>query len=67
MPRTPEQVAADDTLTEAIEQVHRAYQDEGGGPVEGVLTEYDSGVPIPHLLGLCEYASTRYRKAIATD
>ncbi|WP_454199576.1 hypothetical protein [Nocardia sp. Marseille-Q1738] len=36
MPRTPEQVKADDALTEAIEVVHRAYNDD----VEGVLTTY---------------------------
>lgn len=89
MSRTPEQVAADDALTEAIERVHRAYEDEDG-PIEGVLTEYvvlairqywdddgdsctatyssprDSGVPISHLLGMVEYASTRC-KAIAED
>lgn len=36
MARTPEQVAADDALTAAIEAIHRAYHDE----VEGVLTKY---------------------------
>lgn len=36
MARTAEQVAADDALTTAIEQVHTAYNDD----VEGVLTKY---------------------------
>jgi hypothetical protein len=35
--RTPEQVAADDALTAAIEAVQRAYHDDGN---EGVLTSY---------------------------
>lgn len=36
MARTPEQVAADDALTAAIEAMHRTYHPE----VEGVLTKY---------------------------
>ncbi|MDZ7914780.1 MAG: hypothetical protein U5O16_23550 [Rhodococcus sp. (in: high G+C Gram-positive bacteria)] len=36
MARTPEQVAADDALTAAIEAMHRAYHPE----VTGVLTKY---------------------------
>ena len=36
MARTPEQVAADDALTAAIEAMHRAYHPE----IEGVLTKY---------------------------
>ncbi|MBF6291817.1 hypothetical protein IU454_08060 [Nocardia farcinica] len=36
MPRTPEQIAADDALTAAIEAVQRAYDDE----LQGVLTGY---------------------------
>lgn len=87
MPRTPEQVAADEALTAAIEAVHRAYFE----PVQGVLTKYlvlaqrqwwdeaddavtanygtprDNDVPLSDLLGMVEYASTRYRKVIAHD
>lgn len=37
MPRTPEQVAADDALTAAIEQVWFAYYPETG---PGILMEY---------------------------
>ena len=37
MTRTPEQIAADDALTSAIEAVHQAYYADG---VEGVLTKY---------------------------
>ena len=36
MSRTPEQIAADDNLTAAIEAQQRAYHDDN----EGVLTEY---------------------------
>lgn len=36
MSRTPEQVKADDALTEAINAVHRAYHDDS----QGVLTTY---------------------------
>ncbi|MBW0275011.1 hypothetical protein ATM97_27810 [Nocardia sp. MH4] len=36
MARTPEQVAADDALTTAIDAVHRAYDED----TEGVLTGY---------------------------
>lgn len=85
--RTPEQVTADDNLTEAIDQVHRAYY----GEPDGVLTKYvviaqrrhwdDTGlgfttqystpmgddVPIADLLGLVEYAATRYRHVITSE
>lgn len=37
MPRTPEQVAADDTLTEAVQAVHDAYH---GDDIKGILTDY---------------------------
>ncbi|MGY2019386.1 hypothetical protein [Nocardia gipuzkoensis] len=37
MTRTPEQKAADDALTAAIEAVQAAYDDD---PIEGVLTAY---------------------------
>ncbi|MBX4168058.1 hypothetical protein K3M35_05175 [Rhodococcus sp. DMU2021] len=36
MPRTPEQIAADDALTAAIENHQAAYHDDN----EGVLTDY---------------------------
>ncbi|WP_280498376.1 hypothetical protein [Nocardia farcinica] len=86
MSRTPEQVAADEALTEAIEAVERAYH---GDVNQGVLTSYvviakrkywdedgdgvtaissmpkDSDVSIDELLGLVEYAATRYRAEIA--
>lgn len=89
MTRTPEQSAADEALTAAIEQVQAAYH---GDDVHGVLTEYvvlaarqywnddgdpvtqywftprdDCSVPIAHLVGLCDFALTRYRKIIAED
>lgn len=86
MTRTPEQVAADDALTAAIEAVQQAYH---GDDNVGVLTSYvvlvkrkfwdsdgdgvtaissmpkDGDVSIDELLGLVEYASTRYRVEIA--
>lgn len=86
MSRTPEQVAADDALTAAIEAAERAYH---GDDSEGVLVSYvviakrkfwdsdgagvtaissinkDSDVSMDELLGLVEYASTRYRAEIA--
>ncbi|WP_327139315.1 hypothetical protein [Nocardia sp. NBC_01327] len=37
MPRTAEQISADDALTEAIDRHHRAYHP---GDIEGVLTKY---------------------------
>jgi hypothetical protein len=37
VPRTPEQVAADNALTDAIEQVARAYADDGEA---WVMSEY---------------------------
>jgi hypothetical protein len=93
MPRTTEQIAADDNLTEAIEAVQAAYYSEYGDDASphGVLTSYvvlakrkwwdedgdgvtasysipkDNDVPIDELLGMVEYASTRYRKSIAED
>lgn len=36
MARTPQQIAADDALTAAIDAMHQAYHHE----VEGVLTKY---------------------------
>ncbi len=87
MTRTPEQIEADNALTDAIEAVHRAYDDD----IEGVLTKYvvlaqrqwwdddgdsitasyssprDLGVPVSDLLGMVEYASTRFRAEIARD
>lgn len=96
MPRTPEQVAADDALTEAIERCREAYglnapdpDDEPGTPSgPGVTMEYvvigssafigedgtsytgvwtmhkDDGVPIHRMLGLMDYARTRWRKMV---
>ena len=42
--------------------------DEDGDALTAVGTAVDSGaVPIHRLLGLVEYASTRYRRLIASD
>lgn len=96
MPRTPDQVLADDALTEAIERCRAAYhlndpdpddpEDTPSGP--GVTMEYivvgasalmsddgtsytgvwtmhkDDGVPIHRMLGLMDYARTRWRKIV---
>lgn len=40
MARTPQQIAADDALTEAIKQVERAYADGGEDPDRYLLTDY---------------------------
>lgn len=85
--RTPDQVAADEMLREAVGVVAIAYGDglpwvpleyvtvysmhrfdDEGDALTAVGTAIDSGsVPIHRLLGLLEYASSRYRKTIMTD
>jgi hypothetical protein len=88
MPRTPEQIEADDGLTDAITKVIKAYhgaerafvlseyvvlvaqqgwEDDGDSVTAMTSVPRDGDVPIHRLLGLVEYASTRYRATIAED
>lgn len=87
MTRTPEQLAADEALTAAIQSVLTAYHgddtallteyvvvgtmrdwDDDGDPVtKNYTVPRDGNVPLHQLLGLSEYASTRFRKLIVED
>jgi hypothetical protein len=58
----------DGGLTEYIVIASRRNFDEHGTSETSVATLISDGeVPIHQLLGLCDYAATRYRKLIAED
>lgn len=64
MPRTPEQVAADDALTEAIEQASRAY---GIGDAWSDEDLAELGVTSPPPMVLTEYVVVTYRRGWLPD
>lgn len=63
-----EDAASGWVVTEYVTIYSQQGWDADGDQCTAVGTAVDGGTtPIHRLLGLCEYASTRYRKLIATD